>query len=354
MALTNWVKKNKRFFLSFIGLVAFVLYIMIFNIDLLQLIAIIGRLNLLFFSLALLIGIVEILFFALSWKVLLSFLNIEVSLRRALLYVLYGFYVDIIVPLEAVTGDIARVYLVSREKNGFEKIIASVLVQRLLGMVLNIAALMLGVLLVVIGAQIDRVIVYYLIFVAGIISIILCFVIILIARKSLSIKIINNSLSFVDKVSKNRWDVSKWKGQIVESIDKLRSAMIRFRDRPYALTVSMIYLIFNWICSFSIPYIIFLSLSYPVPLSTIIITASIIAAVKSIPAGVPFEIGIPEIAMTTLFIALGVPVDVSTVATILTRVITLWFRFGLGFAAQQWIELKLNKALKNAHLRSEQ
>lgn len=158
----------------------------------------------------------------------------------------------------------------------------------------------------------------------------------------------------MDKVSKNRWDVSKWKGQIVESIDKLRSAMIRFRDRPYALTVSMIYLIFNWICSFSIPYIIFLSLSYPVPLSTIIITASIIAAVKSIPAGVPFEIGIPEIAMTTLFIALGVPVDVSTVATILTRVITLWFRFGLGFAAQQWIELKLNKALKNAHLRSEQ
>ena len=114
MALTNLVKKNKRFFLSFIGLVAFVLYIMIFNIDLLQLIAIIGRLNLLFFSLALLIGIVEILFFALSWKVLLSFLNIEVSLRRALLYVLYGFYVDIIVPLEAVTGDIARVYLVSR------------------------------------------------------------------------------------------------------------------------------------------------------------------------------------------------------------------------------------------------
>ena len=74
MALTNWVKKNKRFFLSFIGLVAFVLYIMIFNIDLLQLIAIIGRLNLLFFSLALLIGIVEMF---LHYHGRCCFLNIE-------------------------------------------------------------------------------------------------------------------------------------------------------------------------------------------------------------------------------------------------------------------------------------
>jgi uncharacterized membrane protein YbhN (UPF0104 family) len=37
---------------------------------------------------------------------------------------------------------------------------------------------------------------------------------------------------------------------------------------------------------------------------------------------------------------MGVPAALSATATILTRIITLWFRFFIGFAAQQWLELK--------------
>jgi hypothetical protein len=43
----------------------------------------------------------------------------------------------------------------------------------------------------------------------------------------------------------------------------------------------------------------------------ITITAAIVLAVKSIPAGIPFEVGIPEATMTTLYIAFNVAPEVA-------------------------------------------
>jgi uncharacterized membrane protein YbhN (UPF0104 family) len=90
-----------------------------------------------------------------------------------------------------------------------------------------------------------------------------------------------------------------------------------------------------------------MSLRVPVSWSVILITSAIVLAVKSIPLGVPFEVGLPEITMTTLYTSLLAPTlglqvaaGISATATILTRLITLWFRFFVGFLAQQWLELK--------------
>jgi hypothetical protein len=50
---------------------------------------------------------------------------------------------------------------------------------------------------------------------------------------------------------------------------------------------------------------------------------------QSIPIGVPFEVGLPEITMTTLYVSLGVPAGIAATSTILSRLITLWLRTGL-------------------------
>jgi uncharacterized membrane protein YbhN (UPF0104 family) len=63
-------------------------------------------------------------------------------------------------------------------------------------------------------------------------------------------------------------------------------------------------------------------------------------AVKSVPIGIPFEVGLPEITLTTLLILFGVPPQISATGTILMRILTLWFRFFGGFAAQQWLGIK--------------
>jgi uncharacterized membrane protein YbhN (UPF0104 family) len=49
-----------------------------------------------------------------------------------------------------------------------------------------------------------------------------------------------------------------------------------------------------------------------------------------------------EIIITTLYAMLGVPLGISAAATILTRVITVWLRFFMGFVAFQWVGIKVS------------
>lgn len=81
-------------------------------------------------------------------------------------------------------------------------------------------------------------------------------------------------------------------------------------------------------------------MGFNVSWGAILVTTSIVIAVKSIPVGIPFEVGLPEIAMTTLYTSVGVPPEIAATSTILSRIITLWLRFGVGFAAYQWTEIK--------------
>jgi uncharacterized protein (TIRG00374 family) len=135
--------------------------------------------------------------------------------------------------------------------------------------------------------------------------------------------------------------LTKIKEDASRIISSFHDSMKEFKNNPKTLALSLFYLAVTWVFSLSIPYLVFLSLRFPVSWSVILITSAIVLAVKSIPVGVPFEVGLPEITMTTLYsVGFGVPAGIAATATILSRLITLWFRFFIGFLAQQWLELK--------------
>jgi len=98
----------------------------------------------------------------------------------------------------------------------------------------------------------------------------------------------------------------------------------------------------SWVFAVAASYLVFVSLRVEVPLSVILVTTTIVAAIKSIPIGVPFEMGLPEITMSGLFSLLSpsVTLEIALTGTLLIRVLTLWMRFFIGFAAQQWLEIR--------------
>ena len=145
---------------------------------------------------------------------------------------------------------------------------------------------------------------------------------------------------FIDELGKIKEDALR----ITQSF---HDSMKEFKRGPSALISSFCYLAITWVFSLSIPYLVFLSLRHPVSWSVILITSAIVLAVKSIPIGIPFEVGLPEITMTTLYTSLGVPAGIAATATILSRLITLWFRFFVGFLAQQWLAIKPMLAKNN-------
>ena len=333
---------RKTVLLPIIGLVAFFLYIYLFNVDIQGILATAQHADPVFFSAAILISFAEVFFYAVSWRTLLNSLQVKISVVKSNLFVWYGIFMDIVVPAESVTGEVSRVYLVTREQRGTSgKVVASLVLHRLLGMGINVAALVLGIGLLLGEPQINQVIFNVILFFTAAIAASLVLFIVFSFKENLSLKVINALIRLGDFITRGKWKLfNKLKQEAHKSAKMFNDSMQEYRRKPGAVAVALFLLAVNWTCSLSIPYAVFLSLGVPVSWSVILITSAIVVAIKSVPIGIPFEVGLPEIAMTTLFVGLGVQPDISATATILSRIITLWLRFFIGFIAQQWIELK--------------
>ena len=324
-----------------LGLAGFFIYIYLFHVDILGIISTAQTANPLIYAVAILFGLIEVLFFTISWRELTNYLSIKMSIGRAYLYVWYGLYVDTIVPAQSISGEVTRTYLLIRDKCGpFGKIVASLFAHRLLGMAINVIALIAGIILLYFGGQTSPLVFNLIIIVATAITTIIVLMVILSYKQQRTLKIINWATTVAQKITFGRWKSEKLKDEAMEITEHFHNAMKEFRHNPKSIASSLFYLIITWIFNLSVPYLVFLSLDHPVSWSMILITSSIVLAVKAIPVGVPFEVGLPEAVMTTLYFSMGVPAALSATATILVRIITLWMRFFIGFAAQQYLELR--------------
>jgi len=334
----------KTILLPIIGLSAFFLYLYLFEVDIQEIVATIQRIDLSIYLVAVFIQMLETFFFALSWRSLVRYLSVKLSVGRALLYVWYGIFMDIIIPVESISGDISRVYLISREQNGTSgKVVASLVTHRLMGMGINIASLFIGIGLLYSGGQVDGMILVLITFLAVATTVSLLLLFSLCIKETWTFRIIDAIIRFVEFLSRGRWKLEKMREDITRIAKMFYDSMRSYRHAPKTLSFALAFYVFGWIFSLVVTYLVFLSLRHPVSWSVIIITGSIVIAIRAIPIGIPFEVGLPEITMTTLYTILGVPFDIAATSTILTRILTIWLRFFIGFAAQQWLELRAIK-----------
>ncbi|MEE8632426.1 MAG: lysylphosphatidylglycerol synthase domain-containing protein, partial [Candidatus Bathyarchaeia archaeon] len=118
-----------------IGILAFALYLLLF-VNIPQMIKVIQNTDMLIYSVASIVLFLEALLFTLSWRYLLLPLSVKVPLRRLLAYVWIGVFVDLLIPAESVSGEVTKVYLVSKEPDASPgQVIASLVGQRMLGTV---------------------------------------------------------------------------------------------------------------------------------------------------------------------------------------------------------------------------
>jgi uncharacterized protein (TIRG00374 family) len=324
-----------------LGILGFFLYIYLFKVDILGILDTAKTADPLIYATAIVFGLLEVFFFTISWRVLTNYLQIKISVFRAYLYVWYGIYVDTIVPAQSIGGEVTRTYLCTRDKCGpFGKVVASLFTHRLLGMALNVVALIAGIILLTQGGNVNSLVFNAIILVAAGIVGIIGLMLVLSVKQQLTLKVVDFVTHFVFKITFGRVNLTKLTGQAIEVTTHFHYAMKEFRHNPKAISGSMVYLVISWFFSLSIPYLVFLSLGHPISWSIIIVTSAIFLAVKAIPIGVPFEVGLPEAVMTTLYISMGIYGSLAATATILVRIITLWFRFFIGFASSQYLELK--------------
>lgn len=332
--------------LPVLGIVAFLIYLYVFQADMPGIIATIQRANPFLFFLAAILVFLDTFLYALAWRSLLNYLAVKLSVLKSYLYVWYGTFMDIIIPAESVSSEISRVYLVTREQGNevSGKVVASLVAHRLINMGVVVATIVVGM-----GALLAERSVSSLIFNLSVLLVcatvfFLALLLVLSVKKEWTLKIINFGIGLIDFLSRKKLRLAKAREEVIKVAEMFHGSMKEFGRAPTVVTASVVLSSFSWLCNLVISYMVFSSLDFSVQWSIILVTQSIVSVVKSVPVGVPFEVGLPEITMTTIYTVLGVPFGISATVTILTRVLTVWLRFFIGFVTQQWLEVKAVKA----------
>lgn len=337
----------KTIFMPLLGIAAFLIYIFVFQVDLLEILSNLQMVNPFYYFIAVVLSLIEIFFFSLSWRTLLNFLGIKLSIVKSNLLVWSGIFVDILVPAESVSGEALRIYLIAKEKGNDTcgRVVASLVTHRILGMTMNVSILIIGMSLLFTEGQIDPLVFNLVLFLTVAISVGLILIILLSFKEKWSLRVIGWLVRIGEAISPKRWKkkISHIGEEAIRMAGSFHDSMFDYKKNPKALIISFGHMILTWILAVSIPYFVFLSLSptgESISWGIIMITSAIVVAVKSIPVGIPFEVGLPEITMTAMFTSLGIGGTLSATATILIRIITLWFRFFVSFVAQQLLHLK--------------
>lgn len=324
----------KTVILPVIGILAFLVYLYLFNVDIPTIIETAQHIDLSIYILSILFVFAEPFFYALSWRSLLNLLSVKLSIVRVYLYVWYGTFMDVIVPSASISGDVSKLYLVTREQSGTDgKVVATLVTQRLISIGAVMTSLIIGIGILSAEGQTSGLPFKLALFFAIATTLFLVLFVILCFKETWMLKIIDAVIGFVSYISRGRWNLTKIKKDAIKAARMFHDSMKEFGRAPKTLFISTLFAVLSWLSSLSIAYLVLLALNFHVRLGVILVTCSIVTV---IPAR-----GLPEIAMATIYTLLGVPPKISATATILTRILTFWLRFFVGFAAQQWLEIKV-------------
>jgi uncharacterized protein (TIRG00374 family) len=333
------IKKSVPFLL--IGVSIFVCYLYFF-VDIPEMMATIQSVNPLYYSLAVIATVLDTVFYALTWHYFLLPLSVKTSFKKTFLFVWVGAFVDILVPAESVSGDVSKAYLMSEgSSTDTGRVVASIISHRILSSAVTLGSLVIGSLsFLFLKHKIPDFVLNLVLLVSFGTTITLVFLVLLCFKQQMTRKLTDSMLKLLAFISRGRWQLANLRSEARRALEAFHHAIDILGGHPMSLAPPVIFSILSWLFSLLISLLVFLSLDYPISLSVIVTVYSISCAVQAIPAGIPAEVGVVEPIMISLYAMLGVPIDIGSAATILTRMLTVWFRLFIGFVATQWVGVK--------------
>ena len=333
------IKRTIPFLLM--GLAIFIFYLYFF-VGIPEIIRIIKRINLFYYSLAVVLIFLNTLSYSLAWQYFLRPLSVNVPLRKTFLFVWIGAFVDILVPAESISGDASKAYLMS--KNSGEnagKVVASIVSHRILSMIITLGSLIIGSLsLFILHIHVEAFVLNLIILVMLGTVISLVFLFLLCLREQLTQELIDPLLRFFAFISRGRLQLASLRSKTRKALRVFHQSIEVLGRNPRSLVQPVFFSVVAWLLSVLLSFLVFFSLGYTVSIGVLIIVYSIICSIQTVPIGVLGGVGVIDIVMISLYALLGVPHDISASATVLIRAITVWLRLLIGFMAIQWTGIK--------------
>ena len=333
-------------FVLILGLFSFVLYVYFF-INPTQVIIILSKTNLVYYSGAFVAYSINVLFSSLVLQRLLSGLNIQMSKRKTFLFTWVGLFFEATVPQLGWSGEISKTYLLAKDsKVDAGRIGASVVGQKIFTMTMSIVALSIGLGLVLINYSMTFE-TTFLITVVLALSVLTLAIVYYVSLKATATKTLLNWAIKIVLLFRKRWNPQNFKDKAQNLLDKFHLGITQLRTNPKALVEPIIFAVTSFIFEASVIFLTFMALGYPVPVDKVLIVFTLTGTLQTV--GVTI-FGFPEIVMTSSFTFLGIPPDLSFAVTLLTRVVNLWFRLIVSYLALQWAGIKIIRQSKQGNI----
>jgi uncharacterized protein (TIRG00374 family) len=327
-----------------VGLLVFVIYLAFF-VDIGDMIKEISQANPWIYSLTFAVALFEVLFFAMAWRYLMRALSVKVSLKKTYAYMWISIFIDLIIPAESVSGEISRAYLMSREPNAETgKVVVSLVVHRVIMVLITMGTLLSGVLVLFVSNYPLSAFVMYLIWLVTIVTVaFLASVFVLLVKEKWMERLVDLLLRIACRIFRGRWRLEELRERALVEVRSFYDGLETFGGNLKHFIWPVVLSFASWVFSILVLFLVFVSLGFSVNWilwSIVVVVFSLIVTIKSVPIGVPAEVGLPEIAMTFLFTAMGIAPGISAAVTILSRLVSFAFKFVIGFVATQWFGIK--------------
>jgi uncharacterized protein (TIRG00374 family) len=119
----------------------------------------------------------------------------------------------------------------------------------------------------------------------------------------------------------------------METLNKFHEGIRILRTNPKALSRPISFSLLSWGFDLSIIFLTFAALGYPVTPDKVLIVYALTGSLQAFGVGI---LGFTEIVVSGSYALLGIPIGISISATLLTRVVTLWFKLVISYAVFQW------------------
>ena len=324
----------------FIGLIAFALYLYFF-VGFTELSKVLETLNpvnyVVFYSLALAGTLLSVLFIAASWHALLSALSIKTKLKSLFLYTWAGTFVDLIVPCQAVCGEVTRIYLVRKDnRENYGAIAASSITNRIISYVISSVGLLTGIVLLLSRSAATPFLLDLLI--VALIGTVFYLVVLfyLALNESAPRKLSAVLLKVLKSLKLKRFSPEDLSLRAEEALTVFHQGFETFRKTPRHIVKPVFYQLLSLILNIAVYGLVFYSIGFKTFYIDFFIIAYFIVGTVQIAAAV-FSVGTLEIILTNLFVLYGVPLGLSGIAATLLRLLTFWLPIIVGYVTVQVI-----------------
>ena len=329
---------RKIFLFVLLGLATLVFYLY-YSVGTANVVDVLERTNLFYFTSAFIVFLVSIFFSSLVWHSLLRNLDIKTKMRRVLLLTWAGMFFDATVPDPGWSGDLSKAYMLAKSSGqDAATIVASVVGQKIISMVITVMDLVLGLALLAWNYTLPSTVLTFIAAVLFLTVFSLVIVSYVSAKPKVTKRLLDLLIRVICFVRRGKWDPVDFRFKAERMLKRFHESVRTLSANPRRLIRPSAFSLVSWGFDVSVIFLIFAALGSPVPVDKVLIVYALTGSMQAM--GISF-VGFTEIVMSGSYTVLGILPAVSVSATLLTRVVTLWFKLIAAYLVFQFVGVEI-------------